>query len=120
MLPVREPAAVALTSPDFHLFPHLDVLLRANLFENLSQTVTETSPGCTLRRRSMVVRDWPPPPPMPRGICFFQNGPVIGKLQKIRGCDISSWRPGRIFSNSSYLPMPGPAQSASLELRHAE
>lgn len=36
------------------------------------QTLTLTSPRCALRNSSMVVRDWPMPPPMLSGIWSFR------------------------------------------------
>ena len=36
------------------------------------QTVTLTSPRCALRSRSIVVRDWPMPPPIDSGIWSFR------------------------------------------------
>ena len=46
------------------------------------QTVTLTSPRCALRSSSMVVRDWPMPPPIDSGISSFRIAWWYGSFRK--------------------------------------
>jgi len=54
------------------LVQHEDVLLLADRFERLGHTVTLTSPRCAFFSSSIVVRDWPMPPPIESGIRSFR------------------------------------------------
>ena len=54
-------------------------------FSTRGQTVTLTSPRCAFRSRSIIVRDWPMPPPMESGISSFMIARWYGSSRK------SSW-----------------------------
>ena len=81
-------------------------------FSTFGHTVTLTSPRWAVRSRSIIVRDWPIPPPIESGIAVLEDRPVVRQLEEVELARELELRPQRLLRDADahrrqLVPPPG-------------